>query len=134
MLAAGLAFVVGSLASLDLGTFRRMGPGAFPLLVGSILSFLAALGIVQSIRHPKEPEKADIVSVVGVFAGVAAFAFLTPLFGVLPATAFAVFATGSAIPEFPLLHRAILAVSVAIGVWLIFVQGLGMPFVALRWP
>lgn len=134
MLAAGLTFTIGAVASLDLGSFRRMGPGAFPMLVGGILVLLAIMSIFQGLRAPVETERADPIAVFGVFAGVGAFAFLTPLFGVLPATAVAVFATGSAIPGFRWLPRLALAIGVAIGVWLIFVQGLGMPFVAVRWP
>ncbi len=134
MLAAGLAFAIGAVVTLDLGSFRRMGPGAFPLLVGAILSVLAIVGLVQNLRTPMETEAADPIAVLGVFAGVAAFAFLTPVLGVLPATAIAVFATGSAIPGFRWPYRLALAICVAVGVWLIFVRGLGMPFIAIRWP
>jgi len=134
MLAAGLTFAIGSVATLDLGSFRRMGPGAFPMLVGGILTVLAIMSVLQGLRAPIETERADPIAVLGVFAGVSAFAFLTPLLGVLPATAIAVFATGSAIPGFRWLPRLALAIGVSVGVWLIFVQGLGMPFVAVRWP
>lgn len=132
MLAAGLAFAFGAVATLDLGSFRRMGSGAFPLLVGGLLSVLAAIGLVQNLRAPLETAKADPVAVLGVVGGVAAFAFFTPVLGVLPATALAVFATGSAIPGFRWKMRLVLAVAVALGVWLIFVLGLGMPFIAIR--
>jgi len=132
MLAAGLAFAFAAVSTLDLGSFRRMGSGAFPLLVGSLLALLAAAGLIQNLRTPMETNKADPIAVLGVVAGVAAFAFFTPVFGVLPATAIAVFATGSAIPGFLWPLRLILAVGVSIGVWLIFVLGLGMPFVAIR--
>ena len=132
MLGAGLAFAFGAVATLDLGSFRRMGSGAFPLLVGGLLSLLAAIGLVQNLRAPMETAKADAIAVLGVVAGVASFAFFTPHLGVLPATAIAVFATGSAIPGFRWPHRILLAVGVAIGVWLIFVRGLGMPFVPIR--
>lgn len=134
MLAVGLVFSIGAVVTLDLGSVRRMGPGAFPLLVGSILVGLALLCTVQSLRAPVEPEAADPIAVIGVVAGVAAFAFLTPLLGVLPATAIAVFATGSAIPGFRWPFRLALSVGVAFGIWLIFVKGLGMPFVTVRWP
>lgn len=134
MLAAGLIFTIGAIATLDLGSFRRMGPGAFPMIVGGILVILAILSIFQGLREPVETERADPIAVLGVFAGVSAFAFLTPLFGALPATAIAVFATGSAIPGFRWRPRLALALGVAVGVWLIFVQGLGMPFIAVRWP
>jgi putative tricarboxylic transport membrane protein len=132
MLAAGLAFAFGAVATLDLGSFRRMGSGAFPLLVGGLLSVLAAIGLVQNLRAPMETSKADPIAVLGVVGGVASFAFFTPWLGVLPATAIAVFATGSAIPDFRWPLRVALAVGVAAGVWLIFVRGLGMPFVAIR--
>lgn len=132
MLVAGLAFAFGAVATLDLGSWRRMGSGAFPLLVGSLLSVLAAIGTIQNLRAPVETAKADPIAVLGVVGGVASFAFFTPLFGVLPATAIAVFTTGSAIPGFRWPLRIALAFGVALGVWLIFVVGLGMPFVAVR--
>jgi len=131
MLAAGLAFAFGAIASLDLGSFRRMGSGAFPLLVGGLLSVLAAIGLVQNLRAPIETSKADPIAVLGVVGGVASFTFFTPLLGVFPATAIAIFATGSAIPGFRWQFRIALAFGVAVGVWLIFVRGLGMPFVAI---
>lgn len=134
MLAAGVSFSIGALVTLDLGSFRRMGPGAFPLLVGGILSVLALIGLIQNLRAPAKTETADPIAVLGVCAGVGVFACLTPVLGVLPATALAVFVTGSAIPGFPWLYRVALAIAVALGVWLIFVEGLGMPFVPIRWP
>lgn len=134
MLAAGLAFALGAVASLDLGSLRRMGPGAFPLLVGGVLSGLAVIGLIQNLRAPMDTATPDPIAVLGVVAGVAGFAFLTPLLGVLPATAIAVFLTGAAIPGFRWPFRLALAAGVSVGVWLIFVQGLGMPFVPIRWP
>lgn len=134
MLAAGLGFALGAVASLDLGSLRRMGPGAFPLLVGGVLAVLAVIGLIQNLRSPMDTNAPDLVAVLGVVAGVAAFAFFTPLFGVLPATGIAVFLTGAAIPGFRWPLRLILSLGVAVGVWLIFVRGLGMPFVPVRWP
>lgn len=132
MLAAGLAFAIGAMTTLDLGSLRRMGPGAFPLLVGSLLCLLAVIGLVQHLRAPVAGERPDGIAVAGVAGSVAAFAFFTPLAGVLPATALAVFVAGSAIANFRWLPRLALAIAVAIAVWLIFVVGLGIPFVAIR--
>jgi hypothetical protein len=134
MLAAGLAFVIATLATLDLGSARRMGPGAYPLLVGGLLCVLALVGLVQNLRAPMPTDTADPIAVLGVIGGVGAFALLTPITGVLPATTIAVLATGSAIPGFRWPYRLALALAVAVGVWLLFVRGLGMPFVAIRWP
>ena len=132
MLAAGLFFVLGALTALDLGSFRRMGPGAFPLLVGGLLCLLALIGLVQNLRQPLAPGPPDPMAVLGVVGGVAAFVFFTPLDGVLPATAMAVLATGAVIPGFRWRYRILLALGVALAVWLIFVLGLGIPFIAIR--
>lgn len=133
MLAAGVGFSIAAVVSLDLGSFRRMGAGAFPLLVGGILVALSLICLIQNLRRPMATESADPLAVLGVVGGVAAFAFVSPLLGVLPATALAVFAAGSAIPNFALRYRLLLAAGVALGVWLIFIKGLGMPFSAFRW-
>lgn len=132
MLAAGLFFALGAVTELDLGSFRRMGPGAFPLLVGGLLCLLALIGLVQNLRQPLAPDRPDPMAMLGVVGGVAAFAFFTPLAGVLPATAVAVLATGSVIPGFRWRYRIALALGVALAVWLIFVLGLGIPFIAIR--
>ncbi|MCV6595723.1 MAG: tripartite tricarboxylate transporter TctB family protein [Mangrovicoccus sp.] len=133
MLLAGLGFGLGAMTSLDLGSLRRMGPGAFPLLVGGILAALALIALIQNLRAPMPIQQADPIAVLGVGAGVGIFACLTPIFGVVPATAIAVIATGAAIPGFRWPYRIALGLAVGAGVWLIFVQGLAMPFVAFRW-
>jgi hypothetical protein len=134
MLLAGIGFAVASVTTLDLGSVRRMGPGAYPLLVSGVLIVLALLCLLQNLAAPMAVERADPIAVIGVVAGVGAFAFVTPFLGVLPATAIAVLATGSAIPGFRWPARMALAVAVTLGVWLIFVRALGMPFVPFRWP
>lgn len=132
MLGAGLIFAIGAMTSLELGSLRRMGPGAFPLLVGGLLCLLALIGLVQNLRQPMPVQAADPMAVIGVAGGVAAFALFTPLAGVLPATALAVLVTGTVIPGFRWSHRVALALGVALAVWLIFVLGLGIPFIAIR--
>ncbi|MDB6179106.1 tripartite tricarboxylate transporter TctB family protein [Paracoccus sp. Z330] len=132
MLSAGLFFSVGAVTSLDLGSFRRMGPGAFPLLVGGLLCLLALIGLVQNLRHPLPVDHADPVAVLGVTGGVVGFALLTPLLGVLPATFIAVLTTAAVIPGFRWPMRLALAAGVAVGVWLIFVLCLGIPFTAIK--
>lgn len=132
MLAAGLGFTAGALLTLDMGSARRMGPGAFPALVGGLLSVLALITLVQNARRPMGWERPDPVSVAAVAGGVAAFAFLAPLAGVLPAVAVSVLTTASSVPQFRWPGRIVLALCVAVGVWLIFVRGLGIPLMTIR--
>ena len=58
-LAAGLFIVIGSIVSLDMGTFREPGAGLFPLITGSLLSFLSALFLFRTILT-KRAEKRSL--------------------------------------------------------------------------
>lgn len=132
MLLVGVAFVVGSITTLELGSARRMGPGAFPVLVGALLSVLALITLVRNFRYPMGWDHPDPISVAAVAGGVAAFAFLTPLLGVLPAVILSVLTTSSAVPKFRWPGRLVLAFCVAGAVWLVFVKGLGIPLLTIR--
>ncbi len=132
MLVIGLGFFVVPILTLELGTARRLGPGAFPALVGGLLAVLALITLIRNIRHCMGWEQPDPISVLAVAGGVIAFAFLTPLLGVLPAVVVSVLTTASAVPQFQWPGRIILAVCVSIAVWLIFVKGLGIPLTTIR--
>ncbi|MCI5111235.1 MAG: tripartite tricarboxylate transporter TctB family protein [Marivita sp.] len=132
MLLVGLGFVFGSVTTLELGSARRMGPGAFPAIVGALLSVLALITLVRNLRYPMGWDRPDPISVFAVAGGVAAFAFLTPLLGVLPAVIVSVLTTASAVPQFRWPGRVVLAFCVAGAVWLVFVKGLGIPLPTIR--
>ena len=132
MLVVGLAFVCVSVTTLDLGTARRMGPGAFPALIGIILSALSVVTLIRNLRKPVGWDRPDPVSVLAVAGGVGAFAFLTPLLGVLPAVVVSVLTTSAAVPQFRLRGRLTLAVCVSVAVWVVFVKGLGIPLTTIR--
>lgn len=132
MLAIGLLFFASSLISLDLGTLRRLGPGAFPLLVSTAVIGLSLVVLAKDLLAHANWQRPDYRSAFFVSLGLSAFAMLTPILGVLPATMISVFASGGANPRVPVLARFILAVCVALGVWIIFVLGLKMPFTLVR--
>lgn len=132
MLAAGAVFVIGSLVGLDLGSARRMGPGAFPLIVGVILVVLALITLAGNLRAPMDWQRGDPLAVLAVLSGVVAFALFTPLLGVLPAVMISVLATSLTERRFAWPIRLALAVGVAAGVWLIFIKGLGIPLPVIR--
>jgi len=41
---------------LDLGTFLEPGPGLFPFLAGCFVSFMAVIGLLQSILRRNDPQ------------------------------------------------------------------------------
>lgn len=134
MMAIGGWFVGGALIDLDLGTPRRLGPGAFPAAVGALLVVLAVAAAWGDLRRPVAPERFDPWSVLAVGGGVAAFAFITPSAGVLPAVFVSVLVTGAALRRITWLARLLLALVVTTGIWAIFVAGLQLPVETIRVP
>jgi len=132
VLAIALFFIISALVTLDLGTVRRMGPGAFPLMVGGLLAVLTVIVLVQNLRTELSWSAPDWPALLTIGSGVAAFALLTPMLGVLPAVFLSVLFSSSANREVTWLLRICLALAVAFGVWLIFLVALQMPFVAIR--
>jgi hypothetical protein len=50
-LAIAALFALGA-QELDLGTARRLGPGAFPLILAGVLGLLGVIIVVKGIRNP----------------------------------------------------------------------------------
>lgn len=131
LLALGLFFVIGAL-DLEIGTARRMGPGYFPLVVGSVVSILAILVIANSVFEANVAVKLEIRSFAAVAAGVAAFAFLTPILGILPAVFVSVLSSSLADSRLSFKLKGVLALGVSIAIWIIFIVGLQLPFMPFR--
>ena len=85
VLSLGVYFAFTAWSQLDLGSFRRMGPGFFPLSVGILLCCLAVIQFLIDMREHTDVGTIDLRSLLPVVSAVAAFCLLTPLFGVLPA-------------------------------------------------
>jgi hypothetical protein len=132
-LGLGLFFVTGAL-DLDLGTARRMGPGYFPLMLGALVSVLAAAVIVQAFLRRDENGRPDLRSFAAVSAGVLAFAMVTPNFGMIPAAFLSVLVSSFADSRMGFAEKFLLAVGVAGAVWVIFILALQLPFETFRTP
>lgn len=130
--AIALVFVIGAFSVLDLGTPRRMGPGAFPLIAGGILVVLSVVALVGDIEVGAEHLKVDWRAVVPIALAVAGFALVTPRFGVLPGAGLCVLIASFAVGALSPLRRAGLVVGAVLGVWLVFIVGLRLPLEAFR--
>lgn len=128
LVAIGMAFAAGSWLTLDLGTLRRLGPGALPLGLGLILAILGAVALVQGLLQPAERvPRPDLHALVAVGVAIATFSALTERLGLLPAVFGTVLAMTTVIGDLPWLGRTSLALGVAIGVWAVFLLGLRLP-------
>jgi hypothetical protein len=121
----GGAFVVGSLG-YELGTPLRMGPGAFPVLVGTIV---AALGLAIAVKGLVAGEvisfgRVPWRAVAAIVAALLFFGFTVRRIGFVPASAVTALLTTLAATRV----RPVTAVAVAAGLTaaatLIFVAGL----------
>jgi putative tricarboxylic transport membrane protein len=128
----GLTAAILSLR-LDVGTATRLGPGGFPLLLGSILAILG-LAHVLSASQPEqdrqlgawEGKASKAVLLIPLSAVV--FAVVIGRFGLVPAIIASVLVGGLANPTVRVLELAVLCIALAAFGAGLFVYGLGLPF------
>jgi hypothetical protein len=124
----GGAFAVGALG-YELGTPLRMGPGAFPLLVGAAM---AALGLAIVIKGLIAGEVVSFGSIpwraVGVIVlALVFFGYSVRSLGFVPASVVTALLTSLASRRLRLLTALALATGLTAASTLIFVVGLRLP-------
>jgi hypothetical protein len=128
-------FVIAESLRYSFGTLARMGPGMLPAALGSIL---IALGIIVFLaaeaEKPAEQVPVAARPAVSVLAAVLAFALLAETAGLVIATTALVFIAGIADPHHGLRTLMALSACLAVFVWLVFVEALGIPFRLFVWP
>lgn len=134
LLAVGLWVVWYANASYDLGTFRRMGPGMFPLLLGVILAGFGGLIAVPAFFRAGPRFQIRLWSPLFVLAGVAAFALVVRPFGLIPAILAVTIISSLAELRVRPVSLALLCAGLCTLAWLVFRVGLGLPMPMLRWP
>lgn len=135
-LCLGLATVLGSL-DYRLGSLSRMGPGYFPLILGSILLLLGLIMLATPTRREERPDPLrwrDYVRPwLSIILGVLAFIVLGQYGGFVPATFALILITALGDRENTLkgaLALAALATVVVVG---IFYYGIHMQFEPFIW-
>ena len=128
-IAFGAFFAVWSLASYQMGSAVRMGPGYVPALLGGLLAVLGLVVLARSLAldGPKlEPFRFKPLLLVS--GSVLAYGYLMSPGGLVVATAAAVIIGASASDEFKLKETLVLTSVLVLLSWLVFVHGLMMPF------
>lgn len=138
---SGIALFVGSSVYLHaalqyrLGSATRMGPGYFPMLLGTLGIILAIAivirGMTMSLASGPPPDSADedrlsLRPFVAIAASVIVFAATIHWMGLLVAVAASVIAAAAGDKSSTLKGTLLLAVLLAAGCWLIFVYLLGL--------
>lgn len=130
----GIVYSIHTLEALELGTFRRIGPGMFPLGLGIVMT---ALGLGIAIVAPdadREPPDFSLRSLLLVLAGVAAFAFSIAYLGLFAAVILCVVIASLAERKFRPVGVSGVAALLCVAAWLIFNVGLGQSLPLFRWP
>lgn len=136
MLLLGIAVVVRGM-DYSLGTFRRMGPGFFPVALGVILALLGA-GIVLAAKFSQVEgeEKRRAPEWRGwacIMLSLVAFVGLGKYGGLVPATFAVVFISALGDRQNTILSALLLSLAVIVICLVVFVWALQMHFPLFGW-
>jgi len=134
LVAVGVWIAWHAASSYPLGSLRRMGPGMFPAGMGAITAILGAIVAVQALFREVERADVRIWAPLFVLAGIAGFAIVIPLFGLIPAIFVVVIVSSFADLNVRPVTLAIMCVVLSIMVPLIFRVALGLQLDMVRWP
>ncbi|MCE8040492.1 tripartite tricarboxylate transporter TctB family protein [Halomonas sp. MCCC 1A11062] len=126
-------YIIWQGSHYDIGSLRRMGPGFFPIMVGSMLLLFSILLVVEQ-WHSEQIKGFWIPRpILMVTAGFVAFAALLERTGLVPATLALVILVS--LSEKPVRPWAAVATAVCLSILgvSVFIYGLGVPVAAIRW-
>lgn len=126
-------YVIVQGSGYDMGSLRRMGPGFFPVMVGSVLLLFAVLLVLEVWHSEKEKDFWIPRPLLTICAGFVAFGALLDRAGLVPATVAMVVLVSLA--EKPLRPMATVATAIGLSVLgvLVFIYGFGLPLDAFAW-
>lgn len=132
-IAIGGFFAIGAL-DFGIGTARRMGPGYFPLVLGSALVLVGTVLSAKALwqRSGNFVGRLYLRPVIALFAAIVCFAFLLETAGLVAACLATVLVAGLASRETTLVGSLAVAVVMALGCSLLFVEFLGLPMALWR--
>ncbi len=117
----------------SVGSFRQMGPGFFPLVLGIVLAVFSVGLLAEALRAPMTAESINWRPIFFVIPAITLFGFVVPRFGLIPATVMLVLL--SALSERAPEPKVVIGVAVGLSLiaWLVFLHFLKLPLPAFRW-
>jgi hypothetical protein len=133
LMLGGAAYAIDAVATLPLGTLRRMGPGMFPVGLGGLL-FLIGVGVfVPALVHSEKIPPVNARALVAVLAGVVAFAMLIGSAGLFTAILVSTVLSSLAVPGNRPLSVLLLSLGLMVFAWAIFILILNLPIALWPW-
>lgn len=136
----GLLVLVGIIitwhtwSTIDLGTFRRMGPGTFPIAVGILIAFFGVTIMLPAFFRAGSIEGIRVRSGLAVAGGISLFALTIRPFGLLPAIIGLILVSTMAETKFRPLTIMLMCLILPLAAYIIFSVGLNLPLNMVRSP
>lgn len=124
-----IVFVIGGL-ELGVGSARRLGTGAFPVITGVVLAVLSLTIIAADLQDTTETERPDWMSFVAIGAALAVFALTVGRIGLVPGVFLTTVTASLPDPSLRLPGKMVLGAIVALGCWGLFIGVIGLPIAA----
>lgn len=129
LLLLSIVFIVGGY-ELGVGSSRRLGTGAFPVITGFILAVLSLAVIAADLRDTSDAERPDWISFAAIGAALAVFALTVGRIGLVPGAFLTVITASLPDPSLPFIGKVILGAVVSLACWGLFIGVIGLPFAA----
>lgn len=126
LLVLSLVFIIGGF-ELGVGSARRLGTGAFPVITGFILAVLSLSVIAADLRDDTDAERPDWMSFAAIGAALAVFALTVGRVGFVPSVFLTVITASLPDPSLRFLGKMALGAIVALACWGLFIELIGLP-------
>jgi len=127
LLVLSIVFIVGGF-DLGVGTPRRLGTGAFPVITGFVLAVLSLAVITADLRDASDAERPDWISFAAIGAALAIFALTVGRIGLVPGVFLTTITASLPDPSLPFPGKLVLGALVALACWGLFIGLIGLPF------
>lgn len=132
MLAIGLfAAIKGQ--EYEFGVLQRMGPGYFPVVLGTMLAIMGLIIAVPAFFRSGSAVQVAWKSFLLIMASIVVFALTLKSLGIVVATALSVVVSSLADNETRWKGRLLIAAGVALLTYVIFIMGLSMVLPVWPW-
>jgi hypothetical protein len=127
--AIGLIFITNALLTLELGGVGNMGPGYFPVLLGSLLIGLGAILAVRSIRVASDPiGRVPWKGIVLIALSIGIFGVAVRPLGLGPAFFGSTFLASLATERIKPLTALFVSLVLTVSCVVVFIYLLGLPY------
>ena len=111
------------------GNSLRMGPGYFPIVLGSILVLFGLWFLAKGFRSTEKIEPGwSLRALIVIPVSLVLFGVLMNYGGFVPALVVLIFGSALASDEFNLIEVVLLTIGLTIGCIAVFIWGLGLPY------